>query len=96
MTGGQVVTVTGSGFAAGMSVTLGGTTVVPAGITFGSFTFTTPPGAEGYAQVQVTRDWAQRAHLGRRIHLRGPEQLRAGEAFRILDTRPGSRISMVY
>ena len=91
VTGGQVVTVTGSGFAAGMSVTLGGTTVVPAGITFGSFTFTTPPGAEGYAQVQVTTG------LGSSVLTSGAGYIYAGlsnyvpvKPFRILDTRPGS------
>src|ERR1039457_2373944 len=38
-TGGQTVTVTGSGFATGMSVTIGGTAVPPMGVSATSFTF---------------------------------------------------------
>jgi hypothetical protein len=54
VTGGQVVTVTGSGFVAGMTATIGGTAVTPSGITASSFTFTTPAESAGYDQVQVT------------------------------------------
>ena len=54
VTGGQVVTVTGSGFVAGMTSTIGGTTVIASGITASSFTFTTPAKSAGYDQVQVT------------------------------------------
>ena len=54
VTGGQVVTVTGSGFVGGMTATIGGTTVTPAGITASSFSFTTPAETAGYVQVQVT------------------------------------------
>jgi len=91
VTGGQVVTVTGSGFASGMSVTLGATSVTPSNISFGSFTFTTPPGSEGYAQVQVT------TALGSSPLTSGAGYIYAGLSnyvpvapFRILDTRPGS------
>jgi hypothetical protein len=54
VTGGQVVTVTGSGFVAGMTATIGGTMVTPSSITASSFTFTTPSKSAGYDQVQVT------------------------------------------
>ncbi len=91
VTGGQVVTVTGSGFAAGMSVTLGGTPVVPSSIGFGSFTFTTPPGAEGYAQVQVTTAQGSSAlTTGAGYIYAGLSNYVPLKPFRILDTRPGS------
>jgi hypothetical protein len=54
VTGGQLVTVTGSGFVAGMTATIGGTTVTPSGISANSFTFTTPAETAGYDQIQVT------------------------------------------
>jgi IPT/TIG domain len=54
ISGGQTVTATGSGFGAGMTVTIGGTTVSASGVTAGSFVFTTPAKAAGYDQVQVT------------------------------------------
>ncbi len=54
VTGGQVVTVTGSGFVAGMTATIGGTTVTSSGITAHTFTFTTPAETAGYEQVQAT------------------------------------------
>jgi hypothetical protein len=52
--GGQTVTVVGSGFAAGMTATIGGTAVTPTAITAGSFQFVTPAEAAGYVQVQAT------------------------------------------
>jgi hypothetical protein len=52
--GGQTVHVSGSGFAPGMSVTIGGAAVTPTGVTSASFSFTTPAGSPGSAQVQVT------------------------------------------
>jgi IPT/TIG domain/Hypothetical glycosyl hydrolase family 15 len=89
--GGQVVTVTGSGFAAGMSVTINGTTVTPSQLTANSFTFTTPAASAGYAQVQVTTTLGTSpltsaagyiyAPLGNYVPLR---------PFRILDTRSTS------
>ena len=54
VSGGQVVTVTGSGFVAGMTATIGGTAVTPSSITASSFSFTTPAETAGYAQIQVT------------------------------------------
>ncbi len=54
VSGGQVVTVRGSGFVAGMTATIGGTTVTPSSITASSFTFATPAEPSGYDQVQVT------------------------------------------
>jgi IPT/TIG domain len=52
--GGQTVTVQGDGFAAGMSATIGGTSVAPLSVTAFSFQFVTPAGAAGYVQVQAT------------------------------------------
>ncbi len=52
--GGQSVTVLGSGFAAGMTATVGGTSVTPSAITADSFQFVTPAGSAGYVQVQAT------------------------------------------
>jgi hypothetical protein len=54
VTGGQTVTVTGIGFAAGMTATIGGTAVTPQAITAGSFQFVTPAGTAGYVQVTAT------------------------------------------
>ena len=53
-TGGQVVTVHGVGFQAGMTLTIGGIAVAPAAITTTAFTFTTPAAAAGYVAVQVS------------------------------------------
>ncbi len=47
VTGGQTVTVTGSGFEAGMTVTIGGVAVTPTGVTPTSFTFITPTEGQG-------------------------------------------------
>ena len=52
--GGQTVTVLGSGFAAGMSATLGASAVTPLSVTANSFQFVTPAGSAGYVQVQAT------------------------------------------
>ncbi len=54
VTGGQAVTVSGTGFAAGMTVTLDGTAVTATGITSTSFDLRTPAHAAGYAQLKVT------------------------------------------
>lgn len=91
VTGGQTVTVTGSGFGSAMTVTMDGTAVTPSNVTFGSFTFTTPADAAGYVQVQVTTslgsstlssgDGYVYAPLGNFVPI---------TPFRILDTRPGS------
>ncbi|MFI5285603.1 MAG: putative glycoside hydrolase [Candidatus Dormibacteria bacterium] len=91
VTGGQVVTVTGSGFAAGMSATLNGTAVTPSNVTANSFTLTTPAASAGYTQVQVTTTLGVSpltsatgyiyAPLGNYVPL---------QPFRILDTRATS------
>jgi uncharacterized protein YvpB len=52
--GGQVVAVTGTGFASSMTVTLGGAAIAATGITSTAFTLTTPTHAAGYAQLGVT------------------------------------------
>jgi hypothetical protein len=90
VTGGQVVTVTGSGFVAGMTATIGGAAVTPTGITASSFSFTTPAESAGYDQVQVTNLAASSAltpaagyiysGLGSYVPL---------TPFRIMDTRSG-------
>jgi uncharacterized repeat protein (TIGR02543 family) len=54
VTGNQTVKVSGSGFVSGMTVTIGGTKVVPSAVTSTSFSFTTPPKPAGLDQVQVT------------------------------------------
>ncbi len=89
--GGQVVTVTGSGFGAGMTVTVGGTSVSPSDVTATSFKFTTPAESAGYDQVQVTTG------LGASALTSAAGYIYAGlgnyvplTPFRILDTRPGS------
>ncbi len=92
VTGGQTVTVTGSGFAAGMTVTMDGTAVTPSSVTFGSFTFTTPAecgrvraGAGHHVARRRARcqsgDGYVYAPLGNFVPI---------TPFRILDTRPGS------
>jgi hypothetical protein len=54
--GGQVVTVSGSDFATGTTVTFGGTPITPSNLTADSFTFITPPGppAGGVEHVVAT------------------------------------------
>jgi hypothetical protein len=52
-TGNQEVTVAGSAFAAGMSVTVGTTSVTPTDVTPTSFNIMTPPEAPGLVQIQV-------------------------------------------
>ena len=53
-TGGQVVTINGTGFASSMTVTLGGTAIAATGITSTAFTVATPAHPAGYAQLAVT------------------------------------------
>ncbi len=52
--GGQVISVAGTGFAVGMTVTIGGTAVTPSNVTYASFTLTTPAEAAGSDAIQVT------------------------------------------
>ena len=52
--GGQSVTVTGSGFAAGMTVTIGGVAVTPTSVTPTSFTLIAPAESAGLVDIQVT------------------------------------------
>ena len=90
MSGGQVVSVTGSNFAPGMTLSIGGASVTPSSITATSFSFTTPAHATGYVQVQVTNAAGASAlttaagyvysGLGSYVPL---------TPFRILDTRSG-------
>ena len=88
--GGEVVTVRGSNFGAGITATMGGTAVTPTSITASSFSFTTPAHAPGYVQVQATNAAGASAlttaagyvysALGSYVPL---------TPFRILDTRSG-------
>jgi IPT/TIG domain len=90
VSGGQVVTVTGSGFVAGMTATIGGTTVTPSGITASSFGFTTLAETAGYDQVQVT-DLAGASVLtpAAGYIYTGLGSFVPVTPFRILDTRSG-------
>jgi hypothetical protein len=54
VTGGQTVTVAGSAFASGMSVTVGGTPVTPSDVTATTFQIVTPAEPAGLVQIQVT------------------------------------------
>jgi hypothetical protein len=88
--GGQVVTVTGSGFVAGMTVTIGGTAVTPSGITASSFSFTTPAETAGYDQVQVTNLAGSSALTPAAGYIySGLGSFIPVTPFRILDTRSG-------
>jgi hypothetical protein len=90
VTGGQVVTVTGSGFVAGMTATIGSTAVTPSGITASSFSFTTPAMSAGYDQIQVTNLAGASAltPLAGYIYT-GLGSFVPVTPFRILDTRSG-------
>jgi hypothetical protein len=84
------VTVDGSGFEAGMSVTIGGTATTPSNVTFRSFTLTTPAEAPGYVQVQVTTSVATSAATpGAGYVYVGLSNYTPVTPFRILDTRSG-------
>ena len=90
LSGGQVVTVTGSGFVAGMTVTIGGMTVTQSGITASSFSFTTPAGPAGYAQIQVTTVQGMSAQTPASGYIySGLGSFIPVTPFRILDTRSG-------
>jgi len=91
VTGGQVVTVTGSGFTAGMTVTIDGDAVTPSSVTPSSFTLTTPAESTGYTQVQVTTSLGVSPLTTAAGYIYAPlgnyEPL---QPFRILDTRATS------
>ena len=61
--GGTVVTISGSGFAAGVSVSLGGTRVVPTNVTATSMQITTPAHAVGSVEVVVANPNGHNATL---------------------------------
>jgi hypothetical protein len=54
VTGGQAVTVTGTGFTPSMTAAMGTTPVTPSNVTSTGFTFTTPAESAGYEQLTVT------------------------------------------
>jgi hypothetical protein len=92
--GGQTVTVLGSGFAAGMTATIGGTSVTPQTITADSFQFVTPAGPAGYVQVQVTTTLGASMLTGQTgyIYTGLSNYTALATPFRILDTRSTSCI----
>jgi len=91
--GGQTVTVRGVGFQPGMTATIGGVSVTPAGVTATSFTFTTPAHAAGYVNVQVADTLGTSALTTNTGYLyMGLANYVPVTPFRILDTRPGSCI----
>jgi hypothetical protein len=90
--GGQTVTVLGSGFAAGMTATIGGTAVTPSAVTADSFQLVTPPGTPGYVQVQATTTLGASlltAQTGY-IYTGLSNYTALATPFRILDTRSSS------
>jgi hypothetical protein len=90
VTGGQVVSVAGTGFVAGMSVSLGGASVTPTHVTASSFQFTTPAGATGLAYVTVTVAIGSNATGADSGYIYTPlASYFPMKPFRILDTRSG-------
>jgi uncharacterized protein YvpB len=88
VTGGQRVIVTGTGFAAGMTVTLGGTAVIATGITSTSFDLSTPAHAAGYGQLKVTNSKGTNPLTAKAGYVFTPlASYVALTPFRILDTR---------
>jgi len=88
VTGGQSVTVTGTGFTPSMTVTLGPTPVTPAAVTSAAFTFTTPAEAAGYAQLKVTTAGGSNpVNAGGGYIYTGLAKYVALTPFRIWDTR---------
>ena len=86
--GGQVVTVTGTGFAASMTVSLGGTAITPQRITTTSFNITTPAHAAGYDRLQVTTSKGSSALSANSGYVfTSLASYVAVTPFRILDTR---------
>ena len=91
--GGQTVSVFGTGFVAGMSVTLGDTTVTPTHVTATSFQFTTPAGAAGLTYVNVTVAVGTNADTAGAGYVYTPlASYFPLTPFRILDTRSASCI----
>lgn len=91
--GGQVVTVAGTGFASGMTVTIGGVAVTPGTVSYGSFTLTTPAEAAATVDVQVTTSGGTTAlSAADRYTYVAPANYVPLTPFRILDTRNGAPI----
>jgi uncharacterized protein YvpB len=87
-TGGQTVIVTGTGFAASMTVTLGGAAVTPTGITSTSFNISTPAHAAGYDLLTVKTSKGSNPPTTNAGYLfTGLASYIAVTPFRILDTR---------
>jgi hypothetical protein len=91
LAGGQMVSVAGTGFATGMTVTIGGTAVTPASLSYSSFTLTTPADGAGDVDVQVTTSGGVSAlTLGDRYVYVAPANYTPMTPFRIFDTRGGT------
>ena len=94
--GGQTVSVFGTGFVAGMSVTLGDTAVTPTHVTATSFQFTTPAGAAGLTYLNVTVAIGTSADTAAAGYVYTPvASYFPLTPFRILDTRSASCIQCV-
>jgi uncharacterized protein YvpB len=88
VTGGQPVTVTGSGFTSTMTVAMGTTPVTPSNVTAAGFTFTTPAEAAGYEQLTVTTaGGSDPLNAGAGYIYTGLAKYVALTPFRIWDTR---------
>ena len=69
-TGGTAVTITGTNFAAGATVTFGGAAATNVVVVSGTqITATTPAGSAGAVTVTVTNSNGQSGKLGQRFHL---------------------------
>ncbi len=89
--GGQAVTVNGTGFDPAMTLSLGGTAVTPADVTSTSFTMTTPAEPDGYAQLTVTNAaGSNRLSAGSGYIYTALSKYVALTPFRILDSRTAS------
>lgn len=88
VTGGQSVTVAGSGFIPSMTVAMGTTSVTPSNVTSTGFTFTTPAQSAGYEQLTVTTAGGSNPlNAGAGYIYTGLAKYVALTPFRILDTR---------
>lgn len=91
--GGQVITVAGTGFVAGMTVTIGGTAVTPTNVSYASFSLTTPAEAAATVGVQVATTGGTSALSSADSYTYiAPANYFPMTPFRILDTRPGAPI----
>jgi hypothetical protein len=89
--GGQTVTVSGTGFDSTMTVTMGATAVTPSAITSTTFSMTTPAEGDGYEQLTVTTaEGSNPLNAGAGYMYTALAKYVALTPFRILDTRATS------